>query len=110
MRFVFLLTGLLYCLGAWAAPDGADLLAACKHALKSGFAGMQGAMCGYYVTPCDCAAVREPGVPRVCLPDNVPVEQLSREVVAGLEARPELRSRTASAAAAVILARDYPCP
>ncbi|MEJ2761756.1 MAG: Rap1a/Tai family immunity protein [Gammaproteobacteria bacterium] len=111
MRILFLLAGLLYGMGAWAgpAPGGADLLAACNHSLKRGFTGMQGAMCSYYVTPCDCAAVRKPDAPRVCLPDDVPVAELARKVVAGLKARPGLQSRSASAAAAVILSRDYPC-
>lgn len=112
MRFLLLAIGWLYAAMVWAAPGpgGADLLAACNHSLKNGFAGMQGAMCSYYVTPCDCAAVRKPDAPRVCLPDDVPVAELARKVVAGLQARPGLQSRSASVAAAVILSQDYPCP
>ena len=93
----------------WASPGGNDLLAACSYALRNGFAGVEGAMCSYYVTPCDCAAVREAGVPRVCLPDDIPVKMLAHKVVDGLNAQPDLQLRTASAAAAAILSVDYPC-
>jgi hypothetical protein len=102
--------GWLYAATAWAAsPGGADLLAACSYALQNGFVHVEGAMCTYYVTPCDCAAVREAGVPRVCLPDDIRVEMLARKVVEGLKAHPELQLRTAAAAAGEILSVDYPC-
>jgi hypothetical protein len=108
-------TVLILCLwlpakGALAAPSGADLLSACRHALSSKFAGTEGQMCIWYVTPCDCEAVRKPGAPRVCLPESVATEPLAREVVNGLEAQPELQLLDADIAAAKILSRIYPCP
>jgi hypothetical protein len=110
VRFLLLMIGWLYAATAWAAsPGGTDLLTACSHALKNNFADVEGAMCTYYVTPCDCAAVREAGVPRVCLPDDVPVETLAHKVVDGLVASPDLQLRTAAAAAGEILSVDYPC-
>jgi len=105
----FFLVTLLLSAQAWASPGGDDLLAACSHALRNDFAGVEGVMCTYYVTPCDCAAVREAGVPRVCLPDDAPVEVLARKVVDGLNTRPDLQLRTAAAAAGEILSVDYPC-
>ena len=93
-----------------AAPGGADLLRACNQALAGGFNGMQGRMCTWYVTPCDCEAARKPGAPRVCLPEAVATESLARAVVAGLVAQPELQLKDADVAAAMILSRFYPCP
>ena len=112
-----LLRNVLYALGLWmagaaalATPSGADLARACENALAGGFAGIQGRMCAWYVTPCDCAAGRKPEAPRVCLPGTIATEALAREVVAGLATRPELQLRDADVAAAMILSRTYPCP
>jgi hypothetical protein len=95
--------------GALAAPGGAELLQACRQALTNGFAGVEGQMCAWYVTPCACEAGRKPGVPRVCLPETVATESLAREVVTGLVAQPELQSLDADISAAMILSRIYPC-
>jgi len=92
-----------------AAPGGADLLRACEQSLDGGFHGVAGQMCEYYVTPCDCEAGLSEDVPRVCLPDDVVTTVLARKVISGLQAEPSLQRRAAADAAALILARDYPC-
>jgi len=92
-----------------AAPGGAALLRACDNALAGGFNGIQGHMCTWYVTPCDCETARKPEAPRVCLPDKVATEALARMVVDGLRARPELQLLDADVAAAKILSGNYPC-
>jgi hypothetical protein len=96
--------------GAFAAgaPTGAQLLNSCEHALARGFHGLQGKMCRWYVTPCDCTASR-PGLPQVCLPPGAPVRNLASQVVAGLKSEPGLRRESAAFAAHTILARRYPC-
>ena len=111
------LHNVIYALGLWmasagalAAPSGADLAQACENALVGGFNGIQGRMCAWYVTPCDCAAGRKPEAPRVCLPGTIATEALAREVVTGLAAQPELQLRDADVAAAMILSGTYPCP
>lgn len=95
--------------GALAAPGGGALLQACRHALANGFAGTEGRMCAWYVTPCACEAGMKPGAPRVCLPETVATGSLAREVVAALTAQPELQAQDADVAAAMILSRIYPC-
>jgi len=95
--------------GAHATPSGAEFLRACRHALSNEFAGIEGQMCTWYVTPCDCEAVRKPGAPRVCLPESVATEPLARAVVSGLETQPDLQLQDADVAAAKILSRIYPC-
>jgi len=93
-----------------AAPSGADLIAACEQALANDFQGMNGQMCTWYVTPCDCTYGQESTrMPRVCLPFSVAVEDLAREVITTLQAEPALQSEEAGLAAALILARTYPC-
>ena len=94
---------------ALATPTGAELLQACRQAITSGFAGVAGQMCAWYVTPCDCGTGKKPEAPRVCLPETVATESLAREVTTGLMAQPELQSQDADVAAAMILFRIYPC-
>ena len=91
-----------------AAPDGADLLAACEHALQHDFQGVKGKMCQWYVTPCDCDHGQQPR-PRVCLPQDIPVDTLAREVIMGIREKHELQSESAGMAAAIILSEHYPC-
>lgn len=94
---------------AAAAPNGEDLLRACRQSLESGFQGVAGRMCEYYVTPCDCEAGRAADILRVCLPAEVSTKALARKVIDGLEVEPALQRRPAADAAARILSRDYPC-
>jgi hypothetical protein len=92
-----------------AAPAAGDLLKACEHSLKNGFAGIEGDMCTWYVTPCDCDYGKGNDMPRVCLPDRIAVETLARIVVAGLKDQPGFHAEDADFAAARILSRVYPC-
>lgn len=92
-----------------AAPAAADLLQACEHSLNNGFAGIEGEMCTWYVTPCDCDFGKENKLPRVCLPEQIAVETLARVVVDALKEQPGLHTEDADFAAAMILSRVYPC-
>lgn len=92
-----------------AAPAANDLLRACESSLKNGFHGVEGELCYWYVTPCDCDYRKSPELPRVCLPKSIPTETLARTVIEGLKEQPELQSKEADYAAAVILSRIYPC-
>ena len=92
-----------------ASPAAADLLQACELSLNNGFEGIEGDMCTWYVTPCDCDYGKVNDMPKVCLPESVPVETLARAVVAGLRKRTELHAENADFAAAAILSRVYPC-
>jgi hypothetical protein len=92
-----------------AAPAAIDLLKACEHSLAKGFEGIEGEMCTWYVTPCDCDYGMVNDMPRVCLPKSVPVESLAQTVVEGLREQPELHMENADYAAATILSRIYPC-
>lgn len=92
-----------------AAPSGADLLVACEHSLANDFRGIEGQMCIWYVTPCDCSYTGSKEMPRVCLPRAVPVETLAREVIDGLQEATVLLNREADVAAALVLAEKYPC-
>ncbi|OGT64690.1 MAG: hypothetical protein A2W69_01470 [Gammaproteobacteria bacterium RIFCSPLOWO2_02_47_7] len=92
-----------------AAPSAVDLLDACEHSLQNGFQGIKGDVCIWYVTPCDCDYGKTKEMPRVCLPDSVPVESLARIVVRGLKEQPGLHMENADYAAAMILSRIYPC-
>ncbi len=85
------------------------LLQACHHALGDGFQGVEGQMCTWYVTPCDCRHGNEE-LPHVCLPDDISVEQLARQVITGLENNAELQGESAEFAASTILYETYPCP
>lgn len=110
--FTVLVIGALFALPVnhvAAAPSGANLIVACEQALANDFQGVEGQMCTWYVTPCDCTYGKKSRMPRVCLPLSVPVEELAREVITTLQAEPALQSEEAGLAAALILARTYPC-
>lgn len=92
-----------------AAPAAADLLEACEYSLNNNFAGIKGEMCTWYVTPCDCDYGLDAVMPRVCLPEKIPVEDLARTVINGLKEQSELLAEDADFAAATILSRVYPC-
>jgi hypothetical protein len=92
-----------------AAPSAFDLLEACEISLKNGFQGIEGELCTWYITPCDCDYGKTKETPRVCLPEPVPVESLARIVVRGLKEQPELHMEDANYAAAIILSHVYPC-
>jgi len=92
-----------------AAPSGADLLVACKHSLGNDFRGIEGQMCIWYVTPCDCSSTGKKEIPRVCLPRSEPVETLARVVIEGLQATTGLQTLEADIAAALVLVKTYPC-
>ena len=96
-------------LAVHATPDGAELLAACKHSLEEGFSDIEGMMCTWYVTPCDCDYDKNNDIPRVCLPASTDIDALAREVITGLIAQPELQELNADIAANTILIRNYPC-
>ena len=93
----------------FASPSGADVIAACEESLASGFQGIKGMMCTWYVTPCDCTYAKDPATPRVCLPEGKETEELAREVIQGLKSRPELQTLSAELSANTILAKKYPC-
>ena len=88
-------------------PTGSDLLLACRNAIESGFDGMTGQMCTWYATPCDCSI--DARLPRVCLPENLSMADTARIVIRGLINDPELQEQSATQAATLILAREYPC-
>ena len=94
---------------ALADPSGAKLLTACEQSLVNGFTGIEGMMCTWYVTPCDCDYSKGSETPRVCLPPSPDIEALAREVTAGLRAQPDLQGKGANIAAGLILTRIYPC-
>lgn len=102
---------LLVCMPAAAAPNGDDLLSACRTALGNGFNGHAAAMCIWYVPPCDCLAKNDaPEPPEWCGPEQSNVESLAPALVKQLEMHPELAGMTAADAAAQALALAYPCP
>jgi hypothetical protein len=92
-----------------AAPSGTDLLAVCETALRSGFRGVKGSMCIWYVTPCDCTTVPASTLPRVCLTQPINHKRLAMEVTEVLKAIPEFQEKDAEEAAALILSEIYPC-
>ena len=105
----FLILILLMSMQVHAAPLGKDLLHACRDTMNKGFPGIEGAMCEYYVTPCDCELGEDPVQPRFCPPQRITTARLAATVVKGLLNSPDLRQTPARAAAATILARKYPC-
>jgi hypothetical protein len=110
---LLLMAGLLVAVGGqsvYAAPDGADLLAACNQSLSRGFGDLQGALCIWYITPCDCTSAMAEDRQPVCLPDNVATTVLAETIVKALDGNPELHTMEAGMAAAMILSRAYPCP
>ena len=102
---------LLLCIntGSAASPVGADVVLACEESLANDFEGMKGMMCTWYVTPCDCTTGKDPEIQRVCLPDDLEVEELARQVIEGLKLEPELQSKSAEVASSIILSKKYPC-
>jgi hypothetical protein len=92
---------------ALAAPTGNDLLIACNQSIKSGYNGIEGQMCTWYVTPCDCNI--DKSLPRVCLPENINTNELAQIVVNGLLEDETLQKEYAALSAATILSRHYPC-
>lgn len=96
-------------LAADKSPSGADLLAACQHSMDQGFSNVQGMLCSWYVTPCDCNYEKKRQLPRVCLPGSPDIDLLAQQVISGLNARPELLNMEADIAASTILTRYYPC-
>jgi len=90
-----------------AAPTGGDLLNACRQSITSGFDSTEGMMCTWYVTPCDCSL--DTDIPRVCLPESLPANELALDVITGLTEQPELQEKDAALAAALVLSRKYPC-
>jgi len=104
-----LLVPLFYSSRVCAAPSGADLESACQQSLNNGFHGNEGMLCTWYVTPCDCDYGKKQEIPHVCLPATVTVETLAREVIAGLQQQPGLKTKDAGFAAALILSHIYPC-
>jgi len=108
LLLLFIVSMPFYSSPSLAAPDGADLLAACEHSLQHDFQDVKGKLCQWYVMPCDCHHGRKPP-PRVCLPSSVAIEILAQQVITGLEAKPALQSEDADMAAAIILAEHYPC-
>ena len=110
VKFVFYnLVMFFHCGHVLADPSGAELLSACEFSMDSGFEGIKGQMCTWYVTPCDCEYSKDPHAPRVCLPEFVAIESLAKQVVNGLKAQPELQEKNAEVAAAIILSQTYPC-
>lgn len=96
-------------LAADNSPNGADLLAACQHSMDQGFSDIQGMLCSWYVTPCDCDYEKNNQLPRVCLPGIPDIDFLAQQVISGLIASPELLDKKADFAASTILSRHYPC-
>lgn len=94
---------------AYASPDGSDLLRACRTSLNNGFNGIEGMMCEYYLTPCNCAVGVKASVPKFCPPAGASTDDRAAAVIDGLNKSPVLQDQDAQTAAAVILAKMYPC-
>ena len=92
-----------------AAPDGADLKSACQRSLANGFDGIDGRMCTWYVTPCDCDINQAADISPICLPYDATTGMLARIVIDGIADSPELQKRGAAEAAAVVLSKEFPC-
>lgn len=90
---------------AAAGPNGEDLLNACSVSIENGSDNAASAMCGWYVRPCNC----DTALPPVCLPESVSTDRLAREVISGIDTRPELKNESAAFAAAAVLSEIYPC-
>ena len=114
MFFVFRVATIMYLslmtLPAAATPSATRLIYACEHALEYGFNDINGMLCTWYVTPCDCNQANKPEIPRVCLPPDIPVEFLAREVIDGIKTQEVPVTVDADYAAAKVLAKHYPCP
>lgn len=109
-RFMSLPILLLLTTPVAAVITGSELELACTTALREGFKGISGQVCGWYATPCACdLATSEQERPRVCLPEGSDERTRARVVVVGIAARPELRTESAQNAADRILVERYPC-
>ncbi|MGY8814547.1 MAG: Rap1a/Tai family immunity protein [Gammaproteobacteria bacterium] len=109
-RYKFCIFASLLLLGSnfsTAAPTGKDLLYACSKSIESGFNSIEGQMCTWYVTPCNCDANSD--LPEVCLPDNIEIDSLAKSVIKGINQAPELETEYAAHSAAIILSKYYPC-
>ena len=91
----------------YAAPTGSDLLQACSLSIESGFDSMEGKMCAWYVTPCNCGT--DKNIPAVCLPEDVDLDELAKLVTEGLTTREQLLNLYAAESAAIILSENFPC-
>ncbi len=91
----------------YAAPTGSDLLYACNMSLESGFDSIEGKMCAWYTTPCNCGS--DASIPAVCLPEDVNTEELAKLVIQGLSNREDLLNIYAGDSAAILLSENYPC-
>ena len=89
------------------APTGSDLLYACSLSKESGFDSIEGKMCAWYVTPCNCGTDKD--IPAVCLPEDVNVDELAELVIQGLSTRENLLTESAAGSAAIILSENFPC-
>lgn len=107
-RYLYIIL-LLVSMQAYAAPDGADLLRACKTSINNGFEGIEGMMCEYYLTPCSCKVDESSTAPRFCPPAIASTADLAALVIDGLNQSSGLLDQDAQTAAAVILAKIYPC-
>lgn len=94
---------------AYASPNGTDLLRACRTSINNGFEDIEGMMCEYYLTPCECTAGEDNPAPRFCPPARASMGDLAVLVIDGFKKSPGLLNRDAQTAAAVILARRFPC-
>ena len=81
---------------------------ACRESVANDFHGIKGALCSWYVTPCDCETGNEE-LPKICTTEPVATETLAKIVIRGLEQTPALLHEEALFAAAVILSETYPC-
>lgn len=91
----------------YAAPTGADLLAACTQAEATSYQSLEGQMCSWYVMPCDCD--NNPALTPVCAPDSVQTHTLAAMIISALAADPGLHELDAAIAANRVLAQEYPC-
>lgn len=66
---------------------------------------MEGGMCTWYVTPCNC----DTALPQVCLPETADTDSLARDVIEGLTDQMDLQQAEPAYAAALILSERYPC-
>lgn len=107
-KFISVLLLSLITTDTWAVPSGGDLLKACNASLANGFEGVNGTMCKWYITPCDCETGGQT-LPEICLPEPVSTEILAKAVITGLSEHPELQRQDAAFAAAAVLSEIYSC-
>jgi hypothetical protein len=90
-----------------AAPTGKDLLDACNKSIESGFSGVEGQMCAWYIIPCDCDT--DFSLPKICLPENIELDDLAKIIIDGIFQQPELQKKYAALTATTILSQNFPC-